>query len=74
MDFIPSSMGQKWFLVCNVHIVYGYLKSEKLSRLFPETSSKLYVHEFGFWYRATSLIVGITGGLKASQWNSEGRG
>ncbi len=32
-------------LVCNVNIVYGNLKSE---RLCPETSTKLYVHEFGF--------------------------
>jgi hypothetical protein len=30
-------------LVCNVNIVYG-----NLSRLCPETSTKLYVHEFGF--------------------------
>jgi hypothetical protein len=35
-------------LVCNVNIVYGNLKYENSSRLCPETSTKLYVHEFGF--------------------------
>jgi hypothetical protein len=28
---------------------YRNLKSEELSRLCPEASKKLYVHEFGFW-------------------------
>ncbi len=40
----PSSIsGLK--LVCNVNIVYG----TETSRLSPETSTKLYVHEFDFW-------------------------
>jgi hypothetical protein len=42
----PSKSGLK--LVCNVNIVYRYLKSLELSRLCPETSTKLYVHEFCF--------------------------
>ncbi len=32
-------------LVCNVNIVYGNLKSENC-QVRPETSTKLYVHEF----------------------------
>jgi hypothetical protein len=41
----PSKSGLK--LVCTVNIVYENLKSEN-SRLCPETSAKLYIHEFGF--------------------------
>jgi hypothetical protein len=37
-------------LVCNVNIVYGNLKSENFQDYGPETSTKLYVHEFGFRY------------------------
>jgi hypothetical protein len=36
-------------LVCNVNIVYR----KQLSRLCPETSTKLYVHEFGFCIQYT---------------------
>jgi hypothetical protein len=43
----PSKSGLQ--LVCNVNIVYENLKSENVSRLCPETATKLYVHEFGFW-------------------------
>ncbi len=39
-----SKSGMK--LVCNVNIVYGI--SSLRTRICPETSSKLYVHEFGF--------------------------
>jgi len=35
-------------LVCNVNIVYKKPQVGELSRLCPETSTKLYVHEFGF--------------------------
>jgi hypothetical protein len=38
-------------LVCNVNIVFGNLKSE-ISQDYaqrPETSTKMYVHEFSFW-------------------------
>jgi hypothetical protein len=35
-------------LVCNVNVVYRNLKSEIAQDLCPETSTKLYVHEFGF--------------------------
>ncbi len=35
-------------LLCNLNIIYGNLKSENSQRLCPETSTKLYVHEFGF--------------------------
>ncbi len=38
-------------LVCNVNIVYKKPQVGELSRLCPETSTKLYVHEFGFWTR-----------------------
>ncbi len=33
--------------VCNVNIVHGNLTFENSTRLCPETSTKLYVHEFG---------------------------
>ncbi len=33
-------------MICNINIVYGNLW--ELSRLSPETSTKLYDHEFGF--------------------------
>jgi hypothetical protein len=33
-------------LVCNVNIIYAW--KPQLSRLCPETSTKLYVHEFDF--------------------------
>ncbi len=35
-------------LVCNVIILYGNLKSKNSQDYFPETSTKLYVYEFGF--------------------------
>jgi hypothetical protein len=36
-------------LVCNVNIVYGNLKSEKFQDYDKkETSTKLYVYDFGF--------------------------
>jgi hypothetical protein len=41
-------------LVCNINIVYRNLKF-KNSRLCPETSTKLYVHEFGFCSGSTDL-------------------
>jgi hypothetical protein len=47
-DFTPLERGLK--LVCNVNTVYG-----KFSRLCPETSTKLHVHEFGL--RCCDTIV-----------------
>ncbi len=39
-------------LVCNINIVYGNLKSEKSQDyVCPETSTKLFFHEFGFQLR-----------------------
>jgi hypothetical protein len=38
---------------------YRNLKYEKLSRLCPETSTKFYVHEFGFWTLLYTLRVRI---------------
>ncbi len=38
-------------LVCNVNIVYRNFKSENSQ----ETSTKLYVHEFGFWMKCILL-------------------
>jgi hypothetical protein len=43
-------------MVCNINIIYGNLKSEKLTRLCPETSTKLYVHEFSFKNALTVII------------------
>jgi hypothetical protein len=43
----PPPLGKSGLnLVCNVIIVYRNLKSVKLSRLCPETSTKLSIHEF----------------------------
>ncbi len=48
-DFTPPALSKGSLkLVCNVNIVYGNLKSENF-QIIPETSTKLYVHEFGFW-------------------------
>jgi hypothetical protein len=45
-------------LVFNVNIVYGNLKSEdSQDRLCPETSTKLYVHEFSFWSFMCVLLL-----------------
>ncbi len=41
-------------LVCNVNFVYGNIKLRTL-RKWPETSMKLYVHEFGYWAKCTVL-------------------
>jgi hypothetical protein len=43
----PRKSGLK--LVCNVNIVDRNLKSENSQDYGPETSMKLYVHEFAFW-------------------------
>jgi hypothetical protein len=40
-------------LVCNVSIAYGNITSDLKIRLCPETSTKLYVHKFGFWNSIT---------------------
>ncbi len=40
----PPPWAKVWNWFCNVNIVYGNLKSE----ISQETSTKLYVHEFGF--------------------------
>ncbi len=53
----PSKSGLK--LVCNVNTVCGNLKSEN-SRLCTETSTKLYVHEFGFRTYPVQVIVFYT--------------
>jgi hypothetical protein len=42
----PTKSGLK--LVCNVNIIYGKPQVWELSRSCPETSTTLYVHEFGF--------------------------
>jgi hypothetical protein len=49
-DFTPLPLEQKWSeTVCNVNNVYGNLKSENSPEYAcPETSTKLYVHEFSF--------------------------
>jgi hypothetical protein len=41
-------------LMCNVTIAYGNLKSENSS---PETSKKLYGHEFGFCTPCMSFFL-----------------
>ncbi len=38
-------------LVCNVSISYGNIKSDL--KIMPETWTKVYVHEFGFWNSIT---------------------
>ncbi len=58
--FYLSKNGLK--LVCNVNIVYGNLSSEKLARLCPENSTKLYVHEFGFCSPQSWNFITIFGG------------
>ncbi len=55
MDFTPlpptpSKSGLK--LVCNLNM-YCIPQVWELSRLCPETSNKLYVHEYGFWITVT---------------------
>ncbi len=45
----PSKSGLK--MVCNVNIVTRKAQVWELSRLFPDTSTKLYVYEFGFCFR-----------------------
>ncbi len=53
--------------VCNVNIVYGNLKYENSQYDAPETSTKLYVHEFcfrrvgcfPFWYLNSKIKDGI---------------
>ncbi len=59
-DFIPPAPPpqQKWFetgLYCK-HCIWKP-KVWKLSRLHPETSTKSYVHEFGFWTRSPFICV-----------------
>ncbi len=42
-------------LVCTLNIIFGNQVWE-LSRLCPETSMKLYVHESGFWMRIVKKV------------------
>ncbi len=46
-DLTPSPHKNGVKLVCNVNIVYG-IKSENSQDYAQKTSTKLYVHEFGF--------------------------
>jgi hypothetical protein len=45
----PTPGKSGWKRVCNVNIVYRNFKSENSQDYGPETSMKLYVHEFAFW-------------------------
>ncbi len=52
MDFntLPLPLEQKWCTTGAMYIVYGNIKSEdSQQKLCPETVTKLYVQEFGFW-------------------------
>ncbi len=45
--YSPSSFEQKWLKTGNVNIVYGTSSLRTLEIMPRETSTKLYVHEFG---------------------------
>ncbi len=58
MDLLSPSLSKRDLkLACNVNIVYGNLKSEN-SQVCIETSTKLYVHEFGFWFVIVNIVYG----------------
>jgi hypothetical protein len=44
-------------LVCNVNFGYGNLKSENFQDYTLKTSTKLYIHEFGFWMSRTKQLT-----------------